>query len=572
MYCRNCDSDLAATAASILDANLEEIELVAIDDGSTDSTAGALAELSLQHPDSVRVVSHINPAGIAGSVSDAIHAARAPWCYVVQVPDRIMPRELLVLAEKAEGCEADLAAGACAFDRSGHPASTDGSAPAYQTASFDEGIVEHDAIPSTIYLGQGIAPGFEGKLFSTELLRHSASSLKFDSATASQDVAVAALAAFKAERMACAPDTLAQIGVDAPKTYLSNLAEVAYACSARYAAEAVMSWLARNGLWEEQNAVWTAIAHSFAKRSLDIVLSSVEKKDWPQAAEMILQAWGGAIAGSCVLEYDEVRAVMAALVLSTSPSLLCSSRRPRTIACMVRNSADVYALEELLPELSAKGVSISLLADEGVELDSDTEIAQILPREDSDARIRALDDALRAHEIDTLVTFETPVEYGHLKENVIDLLVARVRDVATVTVMSKQMVLLKSWEALAATSALSVVAVFDEGAAGTAVAKAFGARTCKAASLVSQLTLGSLHDVCLDEKFDAAMLLHAQNQDAQSTAWAHAQEIEAMEQRLAEKENEMKAQKERLEMELDEVQAELEESKAKGFRFGRPKK
>jgi hypothetical protein len=569
MYCRNCAPDIAACAASVLDADLETIELVAVDDGSVDATASVLAELSLEHPDTVRVVSHMNTQGVAASVADAVHAARGAWCYVLQAPDRVIARELLVLAEKAEGCEADLAVAAVAYDRSAMPT---GAGDAASGTAFAPGIVEHDAIARTIYLGDGIAPGFEGKLFSAELLRHSASSLTFDGASAAQDVAVCALAAFKAERLVAAPDSLAAVAVDTPGVYLSNLGEVAYACSARYAAEAFMGWLARNGAWEEQSEVWTAVAHGFARRSLDTVLSSVEKKDWPQAAEMVLKAWGGAITGSCVLEYDEVHAVMAALVLSTSPSLLCSSRRPRAIACMVRSSADVYALEELLPELSAKGVSVSLFADEGVELSDETEVAQTLPREDSDARVHALDEALRAHEIDTLVTFETPVEYGHLKENVVDLLVARVRDVATVTVMSKQMLILKSWEALAATSALSVVAVFDEGAAGAAVAKALGARTCKAASLVSQLTLGSLHDVCLDEKFDAAMLLHAQHSSAQSAALAHAQEIENLERRLADKENEMKAQKERLEMELDEVQAELEESKAKGFRFGRPKK
>ncbi len=70
---------IRAVLAADLPAGLER-ELIIVDDGSTDGTAGAVRALALQHPDRVRFVQQDRNRGKGAAVRRAIELARGDFC------------------------------------------------------------------------------------------------------------------------------------------------------------------------------------------------------------------------------------------------------------------------------------------------------------------------------------------------------------------------------------------------------------------------------------------------------------------------------------------------------------
>ena len=79
---------LGAAARSVLTGNTVALELIVIDDGSTDDTAAVLAELTTDPR--VRVISRPN-RGLAASLNEGIAAARAPFIARMDADDVSAP-------------------------------------------------------------------------------------------------------------------------------------------------------------------------------------------------------------------------------------------------------------------------------------------------------------------------------------------------------------------------------------------------------------------------------------------------------------------------------------------------
>ncbi len=77
-----------------------ELEVVIVDDGSTDETAGRLAELASTDA-RVRVLRHDSSAGVAAARNAGITAARAPWVAFLDDDDVWSPRKLAAQLEAA---------------------------------------------------------------------------------------------------------------------------------------------------------------------------------------------------------------------------------------------------------------------------------------------------------------------------------------------------------------------------------------------------------------------------------------------------------------------------------------
>ncbi len=107
--CYNVEKFLDRCLASILSQDFSDFELLAVDDGSTDSTGAILASWA-QRDGRLRV--HTQPnAGQSAARNHAIGLARAPWLMFVDADDYLETRSIETLFRAQAESQADVVAG-----------------------------------------------------------------------------------------------------------------------------------------------------------------------------------------------------------------------------------------------------------------------------------------------------------------------------------------------------------------------------------------------------------------------------------------------------------------------------
>ncbi len=96
---------------SVLAQTFGSVELLVVDDGSTDETPGVLAELQAAHPDRVRVFSQPNK-GVSAARNLGIRQARGNLLALLDSDDHWLPQKLerqvdYLLANRYEVCQTD---------------------------------------------------------------------------------------------------------------------------------------------------------------------------------------------------------------------------------------------------------------------------------------------------------------------------------------------------------------------------------------------------------------------------------------------------------------------------------
>lgn len=94
--CYNCEATVGRAVRSLLAQTLDDFEVVAVDDGSTDGTAAVLSELA-RRDERVRVVT-IPHGGVVTAANTAIAEARAPYIARMDADDEALPERLAAQA------------------------------------------------------------------------------------------------------------------------------------------------------------------------------------------------------------------------------------------------------------------------------------------------------------------------------------------------------------------------------------------------------------------------------------------------------------------------------------------
>jgi glycosyltransferase involved in cell wall biosynthesis len=96
---RNRRELLALTLRSVLGQHGVDLEVVVVDDGSTDDTAGVVKRLADPR---VRLVRHATPLGVSSSRNAGIAEARGPWVAFLDDDDLWAPEKLALQLEAAD--------------------------------------------------------------------------------------------------------------------------------------------------------------------------------------------------------------------------------------------------------------------------------------------------------------------------------------------------------------------------------------------------------------------------------------------------------------------------------------
>jgi dolichol-phosphate mannosyltransferase len=94
-------ADVVSEALSVFEAAFESFEIIVVDDGSADDTAGALAELASKD-ERVKVVRHPQRAGKSAALRTGMIEARAIWAATMDGDGQDDPRSIVDMARAVD--------------------------------------------------------------------------------------------------------------------------------------------------------------------------------------------------------------------------------------------------------------------------------------------------------------------------------------------------------------------------------------------------------------------------------------------------------------------------------------
>ena len=86
---------------------LSKIEVIVVNDGSSDGTAAAVEKYCLQYPDTVRLINQENK-GHGGALNTGCAAATGKYLKVIDADDWVFTESLPTFLSALEGCESDV--------------------------------------------------------------------------------------------------------------------------------------------------------------------------------------------------------------------------------------------------------------------------------------------------------------------------------------------------------------------------------------------------------------------------------------------------------------------------------
>lgn len=511
----NAEPYLETAAQDVLSQEGVATELVLVDDCSSDSTARLAAELSLQEPERVRVISHMEPLGRLESYRSGLRASHAPTVLLMDADDRLAPNALGKLLTAAREADADVVVPSVAAltaptegDITHDADSTDAHArvisPLLQS-------LEGDDVTHALFRDRTVPVAIKGRLYETALAKRAFAEVEQDRLAEHDEAAACFVLATKASRMVVRPDlrslTIAEERNDGPMP----VEEFRKVCANRATAEVVVDHLNRTEEWERFFSDWEGLALMLCEEAVSLFPDGLERDDLPQAADALLDAWGAPYVAAAAADLPDTDLAQLAIALSAAPSLAPRGSRPEKLCILVRKGDDVTEAVKLYDALAGRRTSVVFITEPDVELpQSMTRIATLPPHDAVLARARSLASELEKAKVDGLVLREGPEEGAY------DELVARVLGMPVALLADGSHEAPLDHCALAPQVALATNTVPSSGVEAE-LWSLLGTRIGSLGGLVSQMALGTTTRADSDSRTLAAHLVRlAREQDREA--------------------------------------------------------
>lgn len=529
VHARDAVPDLAACVRSALAQEGVDVQVVIVDDASTDDTPSLSARIAAAHPNII-AVSRLEATTDLAAFLDGATAATGEYACLVEATDRLRPDTLLPLVEAAREADADvvapsiaIACGATAIvdaeveaersdrdDPVAEPETADATAQVPQLETPASGTYDAQGGQDALFVTHEVTCRVRGRLYATRLLRRALAEVADADLAQGEDEVVSFVVSCLAHGLVGAPGVVSAQMLDRPEGPATTLEALKERCRCRNALAATADYLDRSEGWEEHRRAWEGLALTLAGRCLAGFPEQVAPDDWPEAARTLLDCWGAPIVAAILSRRNARSQAIASMALASSPSLAREGGRASSVLLCVGEDADPGLVERAHMALAGRFAQVHVAADERTYLPGDLFSERSLPLGSGTLpRSRSLEAAIESLSAEVAVFFDSP------ERATWDELVARARGCATVLVLGEGDAVLADdpfaydIDGLlprAGEVAMAQVTVIPDGADGELL-RLLGGRVATLEGLAAQLALGSSRSSGVRERLMAVRLL-----------------------------------------------------------------
>ena len=414
----NSEGTIAQAIACATGQTIDDLEVIAVDDGSTDGTARIVEELAQADP-RIRFVKHGGNKGRLEARRTGITAARGEFTLQLDADDELLPD----MAERLLSLQADrFDIVQCDFElRYLNYVSP-------EDRRFTEDFVKPPALAAhgddvthIVFRDRRTTWSLCGKLIRTDLLKRAFAEVPASSLTQAEDACIYFIVSSLADSYR---------GVTSYKGYIYNvdlghsdarwkkmdLGQFAYTCRYADAMNVIRAYLERAGLFGTLGEDYRVVRHEHVRAVADKLIRYVEPSYKEQAYDMMTDMWepGEVVAGMADACWDAPADCLEAV--AGARALNCKPHEVKTVAAL-HYRMQVGGAERVAANLVKlwhdHGLRVVFFADEpreecAYDLPDDVIWIELPPaaattRDTFQMRARALAEALRSYQVDALV-------------------------------------------------------------------------------------------------------------------------------------------------------------------------
>ncbi|MDJ1122061.1 glycosyltransferase family A protein [Olsenella sp. YH-ols2217] len=547
---------LVEAARSALSQEGVAVEVALVDDCSQDGTARVAAELSLEDPERVRVVSHLEPQGRLESYRSGLRASHGPRVLLMDAEDRIAPGALARMVAAADEAQANALVASVAYvSDSPEPSSNDETGHQARVVSPLLQTIEGEDVAHALFRDRTVPATLKGRLFDTELARRALAEVERNRLADHDDAAGSFILATMTERMAVRPDIRSLDIAEARHEGPMPLEDFEAICANRATAEVVVDHLNRTEQWERFFADWEGLALMLCEEAVSRFPDGLAPEDLPRAADAMVEAWGAPYLAAAAADLGDRDLAQLAIGLGAAPGLAPKGSRPERLGILVRQGNDLADVLKVYDAVAGRRTSCVFITEQDVPLpETLTRIATLPAHQAVLARGRSLAHELEKAGVDGLILWEGP------REGAYDELVARALRMPVALLAAGEHTSPAEYCDVAAQVALATNVIPANGVEGE-LWNLLGARSGSLRGLVSQMALGTTTRADTDSRTLASRLVatvREQDSRAQALQTSATEALDANE-RLEAENRSLRDRVADLERRLDNACAERDE-------------
>lgn len=365
---RNAEAHVRGSLESALGQTLRDIEIVCVDNGSTDGTVAILEEYR-RRDDRIRVLAKTGDEGLLKSRKDAVAAATGDYIQFLDSDDTLEPDACATLHARIVATGVEILHFPARVESVGElPANQMGKVAAFIAPHL--GRLEGAEVFRACFVDGTYRYTLWNKLFSADLCKRAFAQVPDAHVTVSEDLCAYFIVAFLArsyEGMAGPPLHRYRFGGGLTGRAELDLAQFAGHCAQALVAQKLRRFLEEKGVWSEYWPVHEKIRREMAENCAWSWLDRLAEADRPAGFDLLVNHWGAVDAVSALFKAGRMRRTDIARGARGAKVLACRKRSIRTIGTYynrMRNGGVERVISKLIPLWLGLGCEVVLFTNE----------------------------------------------------------------------------------------------------------------------------------------------------------------------------------------------------------------